>query len=321
MADPGTDLVRRTSAPVILSDDELRREWRMAEALAQSKAFPDPEGGKLTTALAFARMVIGHDLGLSPTQSLMGVSIVKGRPMIAATTLAGFVKRTPGYDYRVIEHDAEKCSIDFTIDGEVVGNSTYTIEDAKLAKLVKSGGAWETVPRNMVFARAMSNGVRWYMPDVTGGVAAYVEGELTEGPPLLTEGSGSGEAQGIDLGPKVDEVIARATELGHAGLADRATAEMALGGRSPEVTVKWVADAKAELSAFEAESPPDAEVVEPIGEADPAEQIKELERIAKQLDKDAKAADDEGKPGDAEDLRKGAVELREQIKALAAGNG
>jgi hypothetical protein len=34
-------------------------------------------------------------------------------------------------------------------------------------------------PRNMLFARAMSNGVKWYCPDVTSGVTVYSEGEIS----------------------------------------------------------------------------------------------------------------------------------------------
>lgn len=35
-------------------------------------------------------------------------------------------------------------------------------------------------PRNMLFARALSNGVRWFCPDVFYGNSVYVEGEIGE---------------------------------------------------------------------------------------------------------------------------------------------
>lgn len=317
---PGTALARREAqAPTrgVMTHDEINRSWRLAEALAASGVFPKPEQGEMTPGLAFAIMLIGHDLGLTPTQALMGVYLVKGRPQVGYTLLGSFVKRIPGYDYKVAKgHPTEtECSIDFLIDGELVGNSTYTIEDAKKQGIVKDKGGWKTVPRNMCLARSLSNGVRWFMPDATGGISVYVEGEIQSRPgSALTDGAGSGEASGIDLGPKAEKVLARAAELGHEVLADRGTAEMVLGSRSPEVAVEWCKKAEAELDAYEAEHPvADAEVV---GDEDPVKRARELREIALQLVKDAEQCEADGEPEKAEELRVGARELREQAVVL-----
>jgi hypothetical protein len=62
----------------------------------------------------------------------------------------------------------------------------------------------------------------------------------------------------------VDAVIARAAALGHVGLSDRATAEIALGRRAPAAVNAWVRAASAELDRFEASSGviADADVVD-----------------------------------------------------------
>lgn len=70
--------------------------------------------------------------------------------------------------------------------------------------------------------------------------------------------TGGGEPRGIELPAEVEHVLKVAEDFGHAGIADRGAAEMAVDGQPPEVVAKWVADALAELEAMPAE----AEIVE-----------------------------------------------------------
>lgn len=331
-----TALERREQAGVatIPSDDEIRRCWRIGEALASSKVFPDVT----STAEAFAKILVGRDLGISATQALMSIQFIKGRPSIAANLLATFVKRTPGYDFKVTSHDEEQCTIIFKVDGKREGLSIFTMADAVKAELVTAvpgdpvtykrrppaSEGWEKYPKAMLFARALSQGVKWYMPDATGGIAIYAGDELEAASdvPQLTEGTGSGEAQGLDLGPKVERVLARAAELGHEAIADRATAEITLGGRSPEVAVKWVAEKETELDAFEANPPVEGtadEVELASDEAPDPERAAAARAVAEQLDKDAIDCKNDGEEDKAAELRAGAQQMREQAKALDAG--
>jgi hypothetical protein len=334
MTEASTALARREQASIatIPSDDEIRRCWRIGEALASSKVFPDVK----STAEAFAKILVGRDLGISATQALMSIQFIKGRPSIAANLLATFVKRTPGYDFKVTSHDEEQCTIVFKVDGRREGLSIFTMADAVKAELVTevpgdpvtfkrrppASEGWEKYPKAMLFARALSQGVKWYMPDATGGIAIYSGDELEAATdaPQLTEGVGSGESQGLDLGPKVEKVLARAAELGHEAIADRATAEIALGNRSPEVAVQWVAEKEKALDEYEANPPVDATAddVELSGaEADP-ERAEAAREVAKQLDRDAEACEADGEDEKAAELRAGAAQMREQADALEA---
>jgi hypothetical protein len=67
------------------------------------------------------------------------------------------------------------CTVEFTENGQSIGVSTFTIEDAKKAGTKNL----DRFPRNMLFARAMSNGVRWYCPDIYEGTV-YVPEEMQE---------------------------------------------------------------------------------------------------------------------------------------------
>ena len=76
--------------------------------------------------------------------------------------MAARVKGFGKYDYKVIQLDEQKCSIDFYCGKELLGNSTFTIADAKKAGTKNI----DKFPKNMLFARAISNGVKWYTPDI-----------------------------------------------------------------------------------------------------------------------------------------------------------
>lgn len=142
---------------------------QMASTLAQSGMF----GKGLTPQQACAKMLIGRELGLDPISSIQNIDVFDGNIFLRANLRAAKIKSTPGYDYRIAEHTDTSCSVEFTVGGRSVGLSTYTLADAKRAGLIKPGGAWEKSPRNMLFARALSNGQRWYMPELMGGRIVY----------------------------------------------------------------------------------------------------------------------------------------------------
>jgi hypothetical protein len=125
-----------------------------------------------------AKIQLGAELGLNSMQSLIGIHIVEGKPMVSAVTLAAFVRQKSGYDYHVVELTNERCAIEFLRNGEVEGVSEFTIEDAQRAGLVKDKSGWVKYPRNMLFSRTMSNGVKWFAPDATHGIPVYYDGEI-----------------------------------------------------------------------------------------------------------------------------------------------
>lgn len=291
--DYGTDLEVQPPSELareLVTDDEIRRYFRLAEACFASGMYGDVKNAER----AFVKMVIGHELGIAPMQALGAIHLVDGNVQVHYAMLAHFIRSRPGYSYRagwlkdrtleaalaasvdvgetvdaveVVWMDEEDPAdlrevtgavVVVTVDGQQQGVSRFTLADAQLAGLVKDRSAWKTAPRNMLLARAMSNAVKWFAPEVASGLPLYVEGEVTERP-QLSAGTGSGEPQGLDLGPKVDAIIERAQALGHAGLSDRASLEVLLGSRSPKIVNAWVAKSKLELDAMEAEQAAAAE--------------------------------------------------------------
>jgi len=102
-----------------------------------------------------------------------------GKPTLGAGLIASCVKGNEKYDFKVKELTDKVCSIDFfqkSVNGmEFIGNSTFTIEDAK-----KQGTKnLDKFPKNMLYARAISNGQKWFCPDVFQ-MSVYVPEEMPE---------------------------------------------------------------------------------------------------------------------------------------------
>jgi hypothetical protein len=162
----------------------------LAKAFAESGMFADTK----SAAQAIVKIQAGQEIGIPPFAAMTGIHIIQGKPTIGAGLIASRLKGSGKYDYRVIEGSEKVCSIDFYQGNTKIGNSTFTIEDAKKA-LTKN---IDKFPKNMLFARAISNGVKWYCPDIFSG-PVYVPEEMQV---VTTE-----EATHIEVDTTIDEII------------------------------------------------------------------------------------------------------------------
>ncbi len=167
-------------------------------------------------AKAVVKILYGRELGFSPVSSIMGIYIIEGKPSLSANLMAAMVKRSGRYDYRVKELTNDGCILTFMEKGEPIGESSFNKADAKAAGL-EGKFNWKAYPRNMMFARALSNGVRMYCPDLSAapiyvpeelGAEVNEEGDVTSHPvekPKLAEAP---RTFGVvkEVAPKVVEV-------------------------------------------------------------------------------------------------------------------
>ena len=159
----------------------LSETMELGQLLAQSGFFADSR----QAAQAVVKVLAGRELGFGPIASMTGVNIINGKVALSANLMAAAIKRSGRYNYRVVELSDTSCRIDFFEGGERIGSSVFTTADATKAGLTT--GNWQKFPRNMLFARALSNGVKWYCPDLAGGplytpdeLGAQVDGETGE---------------------------------------------------------------------------------------------------------------------------------------------
>ena len=158
------------TAMTVREEMGLSDTLKLADTLAQSGYFSDAK----QAAQAAVKVLAGRELGFGPIASMTGIHIIQGRVAVGANLMASAVKRDPRYNYLVTNISDEGVTIAFFEGKAEIGQSVFTVEDARRAGTQNMG----KFPRNMLFARAMSNGVKWFCPDVGNGQTMYTPEEL-----------------------------------------------------------------------------------------------------------------------------------------------
>lgn len=157
-------LARYELKPLSLDDT-----FRLGDVFAKSGFFQDTRGA----AQCAVKILAGSELGFGPMASMKGIHIIQNQVALSANLIAAAIKRSGRYNYRVLQMSDDIVEIEYFEAGESIGVSTFTRDDA-----IKAGTKnMQKFPRNMLFARAMSNGARWYCPDVFNG-SVYTPEEL-----------------------------------------------------------------------------------------------------------------------------------------------
>lgn len=146
---------------------------KAAIALQTSGYFKDVT----SQAQAIVKVMAGAELGLPPFASMTGIHIIQGKPTLGANVIATLVKNDPRYDYRVKVCNNDACVIEWYEGGKQVGESGFTMVEAKAAGLTGKDN-WQKFPSDMLFARAITRGARRFAPGIFGGSPVYTPDEL-----------------------------------------------------------------------------------------------------------------------------------------------
>jgi hypothetical protein len=155
-----------------------------ANAMHASGYFGDVK----SQAQAMVKVLAGAEIGLPPFASMTGIHVVQGKPVIGSNLIATLVKNDPRYDYRVKQADDTACVIQWYEGGKLVGESSFTRQEAAAGNVDKSWdkdksawkekATWKAFPSDMLFARAISRGARRYAPGIFGGAPIYTPDEM-----------------------------------------------------------------------------------------------------------------------------------------------
>lgn len=151
----------------------------LGEVFHQSGFFSDVTDA----SKAIVKILAGREIGLGAMASMTGILMIRGKPTLSANTMLAVLLRSGRYKHEVLKHTNTECQIrflrrdDLERRWEEVGISSFTMEDAKAANLTMNE-TYRKYPRNMLFARAVSNGCKWFAPDVFCGVTPYTPEEL-----------------------------------------------------------------------------------------------------------------------------------------------
>lgn len=171
-----SDIIKHSTAgPVGVAMSNPADALRACELLLESGVLPS---GIKSPAAAFAILQTGAELGLGPMQSLRGIHVVSGRPILSADTMVALCVRSPACVYfRLVSGDGERAEYETLRQGHPEpARMAYTMAEAQAAGLTRNP-TWKAHPRAMLRARAKAALARDVYPDLVAGVYTPDEGE------------------------------------------------------------------------------------------------------------------------------------------------
>ncbi len=149
---------------------------KVGESLFKSGLFPNvknPFG-------AYAIVQYGHELGIGPMTALQTMAIISGKICMAGQMMLSIALKN-GVSYRILKDSDEECQVSFKRD-TLEYTSSFSIKEAKQAGIWRAQSGWEKFPRDMLFWRTVTRGLRRVAPDVILGL--YAIEEIKDAPSL-----------------------------------------------------------------------------------------------------------------------------------------
>jgi len=197
-----------------LQVETLDQAFRLATCIAKSGLAPK---GIQTPEAILTAMQLGFELGLPPMAALQNIAVINGRPGLFGDAALALVRGSgllEAYAETEIETEAAgdawgmRASCTRKDFGEA--SETFTVADAKRAKLWGKQGPWTEYPRRMLKWRARGFLLRDFFGDVLKGMRTVEEmQDIPEtARPLTSPGGTERKPAGQGQAPKVIEAAA-----------------------------------------------------------------------------------------------------------------
>jgi hypothetical protein len=183
-------LIVRPSVLPSLAQFGIERD--LAIRLASARGFlPDhyfTGDGVERAAKVLAAIEYGRAVGIEPMIALQNITMIKGKAGASAMLIgaqlrrAGYKITTSWYDQQGVACGKEMpgvwgCKITLSKNGEVTGDGVFSLTDAQRAGLIKADSGWANYPKDMLYARALTQAAREGAQDAVLGMA-YTGEEL-----------------------------------------------------------------------------------------------------------------------------------------------
>lgn len=143
--------------------------WKMIDAIAPTM-YASRLFGVASKEQAAAIMLKGYELGFPLSTAFEYIHIVQGKPSLSPRGALALVLQSGKLETMEIQDKPDACIVTMKRRGGPAYSLTWSIEDARRAGLVKSGGAWETYGPNLCRWRAVGYVIDVLFPDVCGGL-------------------------------------------------------------------------------------------------------------------------------------------------------
>lgn len=175
---PKAALMKLDSAPHGggLALNDLAEVMSLGKMLAEAGYFEDVK----SQAQAVVKILYGKEMGISPMASMNGLYVYKGKVCMYADLINDKIKASGVADFRVKKLTNDECILEWfdPRTKEIFGESDFTIKQAEAAQLL-SKVTWKAYPKNMLFARALTFGLRLFARQVFA-VTVYSVEELQD---------------------------------------------------------------------------------------------------------------------------------------------
>ena len=166
------------SGELIKSDNWMvPGSWEQAEKIGQSLAkstmIPKAYQGQPYNILA--AISLGSSLGLNPMQAMQSIASVNGIPALYSDGMLAICRSCGSWEWmqETIDGEVATCTVKRRGEPEVI--VTFSVSDAKRAKLWGKQGPWTEYPQRMLQMRARSWALRNLYADVLRGMQTKEE--------------------------------------------------------------------------------------------------------------------------------------------------
>lgn len=168
-----TTLVKHESSNLIPDASNI---YKLSQNLLASKMFPQFKSvPEIVTVVAY-----GKELGLPPVASLNTMCVIHGRLSMEAKAMLAIATRRAKVTWEINELTEDECTMTFYREGwKKPIKVEFTRKDASNAGLLGKT-SWKNYPKEMLFARCASKGIRQIAPDAVLGLYATEEMQDTE---------------------------------------------------------------------------------------------------------------------------------------------
>lgn len=172
-------LLKPQREPLSFMPKNLDEMWRISEMISKSVLAPPALQGKPYDVQLV--LMTGWELGLTATQSLRDIDVVKGRTYMRALLKVALVKQSPVCEFfRLVESTEKKAVFETKRRGEGLTSFEFSYEDAVRAGVINRVGRdgqplsednWTKWLRLMLRRRCASQLADEVYPDVVRGIS------------------------------------------------------------------------------------------------------------------------------------------------------
>ena len=165
-----------------LAPQTMGEAMEFSKMVASSGMVPTNYKGKPQDVLVAVQW--GYELGLQPLQALQNIAVINGKPSVYGDAALALVKNDPrcaGVS-EWVEGEGDKrtayCKVKRRYQEEIEETTkSFSVEDAKRARLWGRQGPWSQYPDRMLTMRARGFALRDAFPDALKGVVTAEEAQ------------------------------------------------------------------------------------------------------------------------------------------------